>query len=93
MQQNPRKRGYFFTKRHFSNGLVANTFHRTEAPRLAAYGSTFYGMKKVLKKRILTDLSKEFDVTFIDFDFSAAHANIATRIQGQGELYSREWVQ
>lgn len=93
MQQNPRKRGYFFPKRNFSKAFVANSFHRTQAPRFAALGSTFYGMKKILKKEILTELSKEFNATFIDFDFSAAHAKRAPRIQGQSELSLRECVQ
>jgi hypothetical protein len=93
MRQNPRKKGYFFTNRDFSGRLVPESFHRTEAPRLAAYGSTLYGMKKVLKRKILKSLSEYYNVTLIDFDFSAAHANIATKMQGPGQLHLKECVQ
>lgn len=58
MAQNPRKKGSFFTNRNFSGGLVASSFHRTKAPRLAAFGSSFYGMKKVLKREILVELTQ-----------------------------------
>jgi len=99
MQENPQKRGYFYTERNFSKGLVADSFHflfikkRTEAPRLAAFGSGLYGMKKVVKKCILLDLSDQYNATFIDFDFSGAHANIATRLLPLGSSLLKECVE
>lgn len=38
---------YFETNRQF-NQLVPTNYHRTNAPRISAKGSTFHGMKKSL---------------------------------------------
>jgi hypothetical protein len=92
MEKNPGKRGYFFTKRNFSEGLVPKEFHRTKAPRLATFGSTFYGMKKSLKYAIIPEITKRYQCTIVDFDFSGAHANIATRFQDSSETLLKQCV-
>lgn len=67
---------YFETNRKF-NRLVPVSYHRTEAPRISAYGSTFHGMKKVLLLQILKELSLNRNAVFIDIDMGAAHTRIA----------------
>ena len=83
MRQNPRKKGYFFTNRDFSGRLVPESFHRTEAPRLAAYGSTLYGMALPLARRLyLTQIEASFegDTFFPKIDLSAWNEVACERI-------------
>ena len=84
LQKDPSKRGYFFTRRNFSTGLIPKKYERTKAPRISAKGSTFHGMKKELKWAIIDRLTKNFTCKIVDFDLSGAHANIATCLQGGG---------
>ena len=52
MKKNPRRRGYFFTNRKFDDGMVFERYHRKDSPRISAFNSTLYGMKKFLKSKI-----------------------------------------
>jgi hypothetical protein len=72
---------YFQTNRKFV-GLCPSSYHRTEAPRLSAYGSTAHGMKKVLLLDILKVISSQYNLTFLDIDMSACHSRVALSLQG-----------
>ena len=92
MQNNPRARGYFLTKRQFKEGLVPKEYHRTKAPRISTTGSTFHGMKNNLKWRVIHEITRRFNVTIVDFDFSGAHAVIATRLQPKHQTLLKRCV-
>lgn len=75
------KSSYFNSVRNFAS-IIPYKYQATEAPRLTVAGATLHALRKDIKQTLLLDLSRKYNITFVEPDLSACHARVAAALIG-----------